>query len=133
MPTREDFEKLRDSWVELHKKTDESEHETRVRFWKAHPEAKEASRSASSASSAEPFELTIGEQVTKALDRRARDWHAQGIFFDKSLPELRGRLRKLIPGLAELERDTRLASVAKSDIRKSDEYAEAREFLDRWS
>ena len=132
MPTQGDLTAQRDEWVTKHRRDDETEAQANARFWKANPEAKEQSRNAESANP-EPVEPTVGESVTKAIDRKARGWHAEGLHFDVSLPVLRGRIRKSMPALAELERSTEAVAVAKS-IQKSDDpdLRKALEFLDSW-
>ena len=78
--------------------------------------------------------MTIGEAFTAAIDREARNLHAEGKFFDRTLPELRTHIRQGMPALKELERSTESVDVAKSRIRKlSDpDVQKALEFLDSW-
>jgi hypothetical protein len=64
-------------------------------------------------------QLTFGERVTAAIDRRARAWHADGLHFDKSLAELRGQIRKAQPHLVQLERSGKTVDVAKTRIDNS--------------
>ena len=134
MPTKEDVAAERDAWVTKHRKLDESETQANARFWKENPEAKEASRNAGVSSDFGEGPQTVGEVVTKAIDRKARGWHAEGLHFDVSLPVLRGRIRKSMPTLAELERSTESVAVAKMDIQKSTDpdLRQALDFLSTW-
>ena len=63
--------------------------------------------------------MTLGETVTAAFDRKARSLHAEGQFFDRTLPQVRTMLRQNMPELAELERSADSVQVAKNRIQKS--------------
>ena len=78
--------------------------------------------------------MTLGETVTAALARKARALHAEGQFFDKSLPQVRTMLRQNMPALAELERSADSVPVALNRIQKvgDPDFCKALEFLDSW-
>ena len=133
MPTRERVNDQRDKWVTKNRGSDESDAQARARFWDENTEAKEVSRSVgfSPRSDESP---TAGELVTKAIDRRARNWHSQGLHFDRTLVELRNRIRKTQPELVELERSTESLAVVKSRVVKSgdSDLRKALDFLSEW-
>ena len=75
---------------------------------------------------------TIGELVTKAIDARARAWHLEGRFFDKSLPSLRTQIRNAQPALVTLERSTESLTVVKSRVSGDPDLRKALDFLSEW-
>lgn len=119
--------------------------EAKVAFWKAKPKQdssaeimKRADRALARADrylkrkrenpmTHKQDEPTVGEVVSKAVDRRARDFHLNGQHTDVPLSVLRTRIRKNVPGLKDLERSTEPSS----EIRKQD--TEASRFVSEWS
>ena len=77
---------------------------------------------------------SVGELVTAAIDAKARAWHLEGRFFDKSLPNLRTQIRNAQPDLVALERSTESLAVAKNRVMKTDDpdLRKALDFLNQW-
>ena len=133
--TREQVFDRRDEWVTKNRGSNESEVQARARFWNENPEAKELSRSVGFPPRPDEPSPSAGELMTKAIDRRARTWHSEGLHFDKTLVDLRNRVRKAQPELVELERSTESLAVVKSRVVKSGdpELRKALDFLSEWS
>ncbi len=132
--TREQVFDQRDEWVTKNRGPDESEVQARARFWNENPEAKELSRSVGFSPRPDEPSPSAGELMTKAIDRRARDWHSQGLHFDRTLVDLRNRIRKAQPELVELERSTESLAAVKSRVVKSgdQDLRKALDFLSEW-
>ena len=78
---------------------------------------------------------TVGQIASDAIDSRARAWHADGRFLDRSLAQLRTEIRKSMPALKVLERSGESMPVAKSRIVSADdrELSAAFGFVTEWS
>lgn len=132
--TKEDILKTRDVWVDANRKTSETVFQARARFWKEHPDAKIAQRDAVTVT--KESEPTFGETVTDAITRRARQYHLDNpATLDKSIAELRTHIRKQLPALQRLERNTETVDIAKSQYASSvdPQVKAAFEFVKEWS